>query len=607
MAFTLARAAKWTAALVVLLAGVILVSRLTFDSGPSPVDAPPLPSRPAPTGENGLSGEERTKYYHLSEGGELFPLDWMLALEVEYPGQNGQPPSRRPFLDNIERYGMLPDPKSRQNPYGLPVGVSYGRSKLSGQMMIGINCTACHVGQVEYRGQAVRIDGGPSMAFINRFIVAMAQETEKTVTNPRRLARFWSRVKQVRKERRALGLAGEAAGEAPAPDETWASVVWSLLTQNRGLLKAKVAVLHSVPTLKAAAAISTLDGYGRTDAFGVGRNELFGSTLLNALHSDAPVSFPHTWGMEYTGWLQWGANTNSVMERNIGQALGVGAVFDAKTFKSSIRLENLHTMETLTYKLRPPAWPDVFPAIDRDKAERGRQQFVKNCAPCHQTFKQVGPMRIYKLFALHEAGTDPNTALNFEKPVKTADGRIIPFPLAALELIKKVKHEAYRERNFTEAQIEEWEWRQVRRGPAFDPMFRAPLLDHEKWDDTRGRKVYRAKTLVGIWATAPFLHNGSVPTLYDLLLPSDQRPTTFPVGVHEYDPVKVGIQIDPAQFKRPPHQEPFVLDTALPGNWNTGHEWSFYPSLDDTQRYEIVEFLKTFTDESVLGTGPPPP
>jgi hypothetical protein len=304
--------------------------------------------------------------------------------------------------------------------------------------------------------------------------------------------------------------------------------------------------------------------------------------------------------MEYTGWLQWGANTNSVMERNIGQALGVGAIFDARTGRSSVRLENLHRMEQLTYKLRPPPWPAAFPPIDQARAARGKARFVEYCAPCHQSYETDGAMRIYKLFALQEVGTDPNTALNYEKPVKTADGRIVPFPYAALELIKAVKQVAYEERGFTRAQIDEWENRSVRKGPAWDPTFRAPLLDSERWSDTRGRKVYRAKTLVGIWATAPFLHNGSVPTIYDLLLPAAERPTRFPVGQHEYDPVKLGVQIDASRFTRPPGWVPFELDTRLTGNWNTGHEWKFYPSLDDEQRYDIIEFLKTFDDEAIL-------
>jgi hypothetical protein len=589
---------KIAAGLVV--AAAVLVAILYFRAraadGPEPVDAPPLAARPAPVLSHDLTAEERGTYYHLSEGGELYPLDWLLALEME---TDGQPPTRRPFLDDIERYGMLPDPKGPQNPYGLPVGVTYGRSRLSGQMMMGLNCTACHVGQVEYQGHAVRVDGGPSMAYVNKFIVDMLTETERTLASPRRLSRFWQRVRDARAARRALGVAGEA-GEAPAPDEgTWARIK-ELVTENRGLLHGKIAALRAVPTLKAAATISTLDGYGRTDAFGVGRNELFGTILLNGAPSDAPVSFPHTWGMEYTGWLQWGANTNSVMERNIGQSLGVGAVFDPATGKSSVNLENLHAMEQLTYKLRAPAWPEGFPAVDAARAERGRQRYVEYCAPCHETWESDGAMRIYKLFSLNEVGTDPNTALNYEKPVKTTDGRVLPFPYAALTLIKQVKQQAYAERNFSGETIAEWENRAVRKGAAWDPVFRAPLLDHDKWDDTRGRRVYRAKTLVGIWATAPYLHNGSVPTIYDLLSPAAERPVAFPVGQHEYDLVKLGIQTDASKLTRPPGWTPYELDTRLPGNWNTGHEWKFYPRLDDEQRYEIIEFLKTFNDDAAL-------
>ena len=104
----------------------------------------------------------------------------------------------------------------------MPVGVTFGRSRLSGQMMMGLNCTACHVGQVEYHGHSTRIDGGPSMAFVNQFIVDMIVETDRTLTSPRRLARFWRRVRDARAARRALGASGESGGEAPAPDEgTW--------------------------------------------------------------------------------------------------------------------------------------------------------------------------------------------------------------------------------------------------------------------------------------------------------------------------------------------------------------------------------------------------
>jgi hypothetical protein len=475
------------------------------------------------------------------------------------------------------------------------------------------------------------------MAYVNRFITDMFDQTSATLKSPRRLSRFWRRVREARAARRALGRAGEPprlrllqasadeVPEDPPPDEgLWARAM-ELFTQNRGLLESRIAVATKVlPVLNTSLAIATPDGYGRNDAFGVGRIELFGATAGNAVPPDAPVSFPHTWGMAYTGWLQWGANTNSVMERNIGQALGVGAVVDPGDWSSSVNVVNLNRMEHLTYKLKAPAWPAAFPAVDAAKAERGRQRFTEYCAGCHEEWTSRGAMRDYKLFALSRVGTDPNTALNYEKnvmatvtrpetdgncaPVVGTDGQPIvatrtgpvPFPAAALGIIVNVKARAYRDLGLTDEQTRQLE-NQDERGA---PTFRAPLLDHQCWDDTRGRKVYRAKTLVGIWATAPYLHNGSVPTIYDLLQPAARRPVAFTTGQHEQDPVKLGIQTDESKIRRPPGWKPFTLDTRLHGNWNTGHEWEFYPQLDDEQRYEIIEFLKVFDDDSKL-QGPP--
>ncbi|MFP6762192.1 MAG: hypothetical protein VB858_01200, partial [Planctomycetaceae bacterium] len=68
-----------------------------------------------------------------------------------------------------------------------------------------------------------------------------------------------------------------------------------------------------------------------------------------------------------------------------------------------------------------------------------------------------------------------------------------------------------------------------------------------QWRDTisaTGGPVYPARPLAGVWSTAPFLHNGSVPTIYHLLLPADQRPRTFYVGSREFDPEKLGFHFE---------------------------------------------------------------
>jgi len=116
-------------------------------------------------------------------------------------------------------------------------------------------------------------------------------------------------------------------------------------------------------------------------------------------------------------------------------------------------------------------------------------------------------------------------------------------------------------------------------------------------DTPRVEAVYRARPLEGIWATAPFLHNGSVPNLYELLLPANQRSKTFYVKGRTFDPVKVGLVTDPAD------PAAFLFDTTKTGNSNAGHEFRagyrgqassgvIGPELTDEQRWAIIEYLK---------------
>jgi hypothetical protein len=105
--------------------------------------------------------------------------------------------------------------------------------------------------------------------------------------------------------------------------------------------------------------------------------------------------------------------------------------------------------------------------------------------------------------------------------------------------------------------------------------------------------TYKARPLNGIWATAPFLHNGSVPNLYQLLLPAELRETTFRVGSNQFDPVNVGFVTDKG----------FEFDATLLGNLNSGHsgplftqgkmEEGSYKDFTDTERMALIEYMKT--------------
>jgi len=119
------------------------------------------------------------------------------------------------------------------------------------------------------------------------------------------------------------------------------------------------------------------------------------------------------------------------------------------------------------------------------------------------------------------------------------------------------------------------------------------LLDHQL--------QYRAPPLDGIWVTAPYLHNGSVPNMYQLLLPDYERDEVlqhsnvenipvFFVGSTEYDSINMGFKWNEPLEN---YDSSSLLDTRLPGNSNSGHSGKPYGTdLTDVERYQLIEYLK---------------
>jgi hypothetical protein len=319
-------------------------------------------------------------------------------------------------------------------------------------------------------------------------------------------------------------------------------------------LKARLAHLQNGKLL----VDGTEPGPGRVDAFGAARNLLFPQHAMKML---SPVSYPFIWSVpdnigrkpDEFQWIHYDGNTNSILERNIGQALGMGAVFDPVTYESTLRIGSLHELEVLTHKLEPPKWPaEVLGAIDANKARQGEQLFNEKCAGCHQD----------KLYSQVEIGTDPNRANSFGQPVDKT-----PFPKAVAPILTGLKKRAFTDDGISPADQA--------------AMDASPVV----W---RATGQYLARPLNGIWATGPYLHNGSVPTLFDLLHP-DRRPARFAVGNREFDPVKVGYESDPAKTGA----NVWVFDTSQPGNSNIGHTGAaFGTTLSEDQKAALLEYLK---------------
>lgn len=110
---------------------------------------------------NGLNATQRQGFYHLSQGSEIMPWIVLTAVDVADPG------SVKPFVENLGRYGLLPDP-GRDD--GLPVGLTVASNPFTfGMDFVGLNCAACHVGELHHDGKAVRVDGAPNMFNLQLF------------------------------------------------------------------------------------------------------------------------------------------------------------------------------------------------------------------------------------------------------------------------------------------------------------------------------------------------------------------------------------------------------------------------------------------------------
>ena len=528
---------------------------------------------------NGWSQAEREEYYHLAEGSELMPYALLANLNSVKTG--------KPFLQDMERFGFLPDRAGPNNPHALPVGVTVTRSRNAvtvGMEAVGFNCAACHVAEFTYHGKRVRIDGAPAMINLQAYQVEFKESMDSVMKNPRELVALVTAMEKLQNAGNPSPAsdAGKYAAEpavlsaanveaAPNADSSFHSVSSAVADATRPVpesafgerLKSDIAILKArLAYVKNGKLLvdGTEPGPGRVDAFGAARNLLFPQY---AMKMQSPVSFPFIWSVPDNigrkaaefGWIHYDGDTNSILERNIGQALGLGAVFDPKTYESTLRIGNLHRLEVLTHKLQPPEWPaDVLGVIDEAKAQKGGQIFNQKCAGCHQN----------RIFPQMQIGTDPNRANSFGQPVGT-----VPFPKAVAPILDGLKNRAFADDGISAADQ-----------AAMDVN---PVV----W---RATAQYLARPLNGIWATAPYLHNGSVPTLYDLLHP-DKRPAKFAVGNREFDPVKVGYRAE-LDATGP---NVWVFDTAQPGNSNIGHQGeAFGTSLSEDDKSALLEYLKKF-------------
>lgn len=583
--------------------------------------------------EQNWSGADSLWFYNVSQGSNLIPYDIFLHLEIA----GGELLFRSDA--NMNRLRYLPQKSSVSNPDGLPVG--WVKDDHQGQQYIGFTCAACHTSQINYKETAIRIDGGAALADMELMLKELARALQASLDQAEKFDRLAQKVLQ---------------GKYPEEKENFRSQLAQVAQQ--------IMIYNRINEPRHGDQ-SVAYGYGRLDAFGRIYNRILAHLTpqdeANFNPANAPVSYPYLWDTPQHDFVQWnGVGDNELagpLGRNTGEALGVFAQFDLKRkthdvgYRSSVVVRNLTRIERHLESLWSPSWEelaakDVLPAIDPALAQEGARVFVEyQCHTCHEALERTDPKRrITAQFAsLPTIGTDPFMAMNalnsvgkmgyfegdrlnklkFDSPRYQANGAVLPALSSAVEgVLLEPDHDKLFIRRWAEklydliGSISDNPIQQTRRHLDFEVVNK---------NSPTTLAAYKARPLNGVWATAPYLHNGSVPSLYELFMPScsDEeiasgrtcRPNRFTLGARELDAVKVGIaQRDPIQYPGL-----FVFDTSLPSNSNKGHEYAAgvtpvfeldannrpikdtqgkprmrtLQPITDQQRLALVEYLKT--------------
>lgn len=554
--------------------------------------------------QQGWDAAERREFYHLSQGSQLLPYAWFLALE--------QPDSPALFRADahLASLGYLPTPADPQfNPDGLPIGFSRDhqpalppaarRSRMAvltaeqaadypdHDTWVGFTCAACHTAELQFDQTRVRIDGSMALIDHERFMQRLAAALRATADEDQRFARFAARLEQ----------GGDAATTLRRQVQAYASYVDYLVARDRGA--------HPY-------------GVGRLDAFGAILNQVSATALdipANRRPANAPVSYPFLWDTPELDWVQWNGSAANPIGRNTGEVIGVYAHTslqgDSGQFLSSARIRELGRLEELVRSVTAPAWPEeIFGPIDTTLASQGEAIFKANCAGCHGVRDADGdfPRRPANargarfirttMVPLEQIGTDPLAALNFIRfqgdpgdlrgflPEPYQDTPQAPGAVLLGTAVAEV----------------------INRGIARStpPLEQAELIalqgGHVEGETPPNLAAYKARPLNGIWATPPYLHTGAVPSLYQLLLPAEARVEAFRLGGVDFDPQVVGF----AGSSDGPGYVFRVRDTQgqpIPGNSHQGHSGPRFTQTQDGQgawrdyqeaeRWALVEYLKT--------------
>lgn len=557
--------------------------------------------------------DTRAQFYTEDQGSRIIPLRWLAALR--------QADGQRFLADSLSRYGYLENKEDAATK--LPAG--FTTNGPTGNESVGMNCAACHTREIIVKSQAYRIDGGPALADFQTMLTDLDAAVYRTLSTQKAFRAFvadvleekatGATIKQLRKDLQAWYLPYHAFMTRALPTARNGSQPW---------------------------------GHGRLDAIGMIFDRLTGLDIgpdlgkTKELHwipgnirpANAPARYPFLWNaaiQDKTQWPGFAGNGNDLLAlaRNTGEVIGVFADFrpvlepnrplgvDYST-QNSANTTGLMTLEDLIKKIGPPkfAWAnEVNAALATQGADIfGWPASKGGCAECHGIFpgKDALTGKPVWITPVMDVGTDsleyryiPLNDKDQKWMVDTGvlNGQGIPvlskrlkarepaFSVLSLAVTGTILQRLKTVARFEAANDE-----------GSNPESLSPNTSHKRADSlmtafappeaSGGTFKYESRVLQGIWAAAPYLHNGSVPTLADLLELPENRPAKFDIGAN-YDPFgKIGLAQDQSDV---PHST-VTTGCANPakdrnsGNSNCGHTFGY--QLTAEQKKALLEYLK---------------
>ena len=461
----------------------------------------------------------------------------------------------------------------------LPLGFS--RRVVSGVERVWFNCSLCHVGTYRLPGSDHQylIAGAPSNNLrLQEMIVFLIEAGRDPGLTPDALMQ---------------GIR-DAGGDLSWPERLiYRHLAFPRVKDRLQWVGERLAFIHRQEPW----------GPGRVDTFNPYKAIQFNFPMDERHISTAALNgasdYPAIWqqrpreGMN----LHWDGNNDSVAERNLSAALGAGVT------PVTVDRQAIRRIEIWMQTLPAPRFPGP---IDAAKAQRGETLFARHCAACHGRGAPLGD-RPAGYAEINAPGGGAYGAAYDARD--TADCAALGTDREYRAAAPDTPRASYGEGDFAYPPARPYDYDQGRhpclgqtvalarigtdpgRWQSYTREFAAAqnlLYAGYPWRFHRFRKTdgYASQPLDGIWARSPYLHNGSVPTLRDLLDPPRARPAQWLRGSDELDLARVGYRSDGAA---PGRLSPY--DTTRPGNSNSGHEYGV--TLRDDQKAALVEYMKT--------------